>query len=263
MGRDPLKMLPLLQADTESAPGFRGPKVRCSLCCLKEFCAPDELSRSDIDFLKTFVKKQELRLRTGEQVYRQGDEFRALVAVHTGSFKLAVAAHDGTERVTGFTFAGDMMGLDGIDAGRHGDYAVALEQSGACLLPWERIEEAAGRIPLVRRQVMRMLSREIRRGEEMGLLLGRLPADARFAAFLLGLSARFARRGFDGARFRLPMSRPDIGSFLGLTAETVSRLFTRFRDRGLIRVRAKALEIARPDTLRAIVGQKNLNRPEN
>ena len=106
MGCGSLKMLPLLQADTESAPGFRGPKVRCSLCCLKEFCAPD-----------------------------------------------------GTERVTGFTFAGDMMGLDGIDAGRHGDYAVALEQSGACLLPWERIEEAAGRIPLVRRQVMRMLSR--------------------------------------------------------------------------------------------------------
>lgn len=246
-------MLSLLHSAPERAPGFQGSKVRCGLCCLQEFCAPDALARDEIDFLKSFVKKQELRLRRGEQIYRQGDEFRSLVAVHTGSFKLCVASADGAERVTGFAFAGDMMGLDGIDCGRHGDYAVALEESGVCLLPWERIESAAARIALVRRQLMRMLAREIRREQEMGMIRGHLSAEERFAAFLLGLSRRFGSRGFDGERFRLTMSRPDIGSFLGLTSETVSRLFTRLRARNLVRVRSREVEILCPQGLRSLV----------
>jgi CRP/FNR family transcriptional regulator len=246
-------MLSVLSSDPERAPGFRAPKVRCNLCCLKEFCAPEALARDDIEFLKSFVKKQELRLARGGQPYRQGDEFRALIAVHTGSFKICAASAEGAERVTGFAFAGDMMGLNSIDSGRHSDYAVALEDSGVCLLPWERIEEAAVRIPIVRRQLMRMLSREIRHEQEMGLLLGRLPADGRLAAFLLALSRRYASRGFDGERFRLPMSRPDIGSILGLTAETVSRLFTRFRNEGWIQAHGRHLQIRSAGHLRALV----------
>ncbi|MDA8109786.1 MAG: helix-turn-helix domain-containing protein [Betaproteobacteria bacterium] len=242
-------------AQGECAPGFRTPKVRCRLCCLQEFCEPEGLERGEIDFLKTFVKKQELRLRRGEHPYRQGDEFRALIALHTGSLKVTVAAPDGTERVTRFAITGDMVGMEGIESGRHGDDAVALEESGACLLPWDRVEEAAARIPLVRRQLMRMLSREIRRGEAVGLLLGRLSAKERFAAFLLDLSDRFASRGLDGLRFRLSMSRPDIGSFLGLTPETVSRLFTEFRDESLLGVNAKQVKLLQPELLRALARQ--------
>lgn len=247
----------VLPVEPERAPGFKAPKVRCGLCCLQEFCAPGDLSPSEVDFLRTFVKKQELRLRRGEQPYRQGDPFRALVAVHTGSFKICAASADGRERVAGFAFAGDLMGLNGIDSGRHADYAVALEESGVCLLPWERIEEAAVRIPLVRRQLMRLLSREIRREQQLALLLGDLDAEERFAAFLLGLAERRASRGFAAERFRLPMSRPDIGSFLGLTAETVSRLFTRFRAQGLVRVRAREVELLRPAALQALGHRKN------
>ena len=250
-------MLSVSPVELEHAPGFQAAKVRCNLCCLREFCAPNALSRSEVEFLKTFVKKQELRLRRGDQAYRQGDEFRALAAVHTGSFKIAVTLSDGAERVTGFAFAGDLMGLNGIDAGHHADCAVALEDGGVCLLPWERIEEAAARIPVVRRQVMRMLSRELRCEQEMGLVLGHLSAEQRLAAFLLSLSRRFAARGFDGECFRLSMSRPEIGSFLGLTAETVSRLFTRFREEGLIQARAKDLVLAKPEALRAAAGRKN------
>lgn len=257
-------MIPaLLDTDVSAPVRLASGKVRCNLCCLQEFCEPDLLTRHEIDFLKNFVKKQELRLRRGEQLYRQGDEFRALFAVHTGSFKVCVAADDGKERVTGFSFAGDMMGLDAIDAGRHGDYAVALEDGGACLLPWERLEEAAARIALVRTQVMRMLSREIRRDQQMGMILGHLAAEERFAAFLLGLSRRFASRGFDGERFRLPMSRHDIGSFLGLSSETVSRLFSRFRAQGFIVARGREVQLAQAEALRELVGQKNPIRPEN
>lgn len=256
-------MLSILSAEAERAPGFQAAKVRCGLCCLQEFCAPDSLTPAEVDFLRRFVKKQELRLPRGAQAYRQGDEFRALVAVHTGSFKICAASDGGAERVTGFAFAGDMMGLNGIDAGRHGDYAEALEESGVCLLPWVRVEEAAARIPLVRRQVMRLLSREIRHEQAVSVVLGRLSAEERFAAFLLSLSRRLAGRGFDGARFRLTMSRNDIASFLGLTAETVSRLFTRFRARGLLRVNAKDVELSDPCALGLLARQKNPNRSEN
>lgn len=256
-------MLSILPAEIERAPDFQAAKVRCSLCCLQELCAPDALAPAQVDFLRTFVKKQELRLRRGAQAYRQGDEFRALVAVHTGSFKICVASDGGAERVTGFAFAGDMMGLNGIDAGRHSDCAMALEESGVCLLPWERVEEAAARIPLVRRQVMRLLSREIGHEQEVGVVLGRLSAEERFAAFLLSLSSRLASRGFDGERFRLSMSRDDIASFLGLTSETVSRLFTRFRGRGLLRVHAKEVELVDLQALRLLARQKNPNRAEN
>lgn len=256
-------MLPLIATDAPAATRTASGKVRCHLCCLQELCAPDDLARSDIDFLKTFVKKQELKLPKGRYLYRQGDAFHALFAVHTGSFRICTASADGAERVTGFSFAGDMMGLDAIDAGRHGDYAVALEDSGACLLPWQRIDEAAARIPLVRTQLMRMFSREIRREQEMGLVLGHLGAEQRFAAFLLGLSQRFASRGFDGKRFKLTMSRPDIGSFLGLTPDTVSRLFTRFREQGFIHVRAREVELTQPDGLRTLAHQKNPIRPKN
>ena len=245
----------MMHGKLERAPGFSAPKVRCQLCCLQEFCEPQSLERNEIDFLRGFVKKQDLRLRRGEQLYRQGDEFRALVAVHTGSLKLTVASPEGAERVSRFAITGDMVGMGGIESGRHGDNAVALEDCGACLLPWERVEEAAARIPLVRRQLMRMLSREIRRGEAVGLLLGRLSARERFAAFLVDLSERFAGRGLDGRRFRLSMTRPDIASFLGLTPETVSRLFTRFRDEGLLGVSAKQVQLLRPRQLRALARQ--------
>jgi CRP/FNR family transcriptional regulator len=241
----------------ERAPGFRAPKVKCGLCCLQEFCAPGTLARDEIDFLRTFVKKQDLRLRRGEQLYGQGDEFRALIAVHTGSLKVTVVSPDGAERVSRFAITGDMGGMDGIESGRHGDRAVALEESGACLLPWDRVEEAAARIPLVRRQLMRMLSREIRRGEAVGLLLGRLSAKERFAAFLLDLSERLSSRGLDGLRFRLSMSRPDIASFLGLTPETVSRMFTELRAEGLLGVSAKEVELLQPGLLRSLARQAN------
>lgn len=232
----------------ERAPGFAAAKVRCNLCCLKEFCAPGEMLPEDVRFLQTFVRKQELRLKPGEAPYQQGDEFRALFAVHTGSFKMVSAA-----RVTGFALSGDMMGLGGIDAGQFTDQAIALEESGVCLLPWDRVEEAAIRIPMVRRQLMRMLSREIRREQEASVVLGRFTAEERLSAFLLALSRRYQSRGFDGTAFRMPMSREDIGSFLGLTPETVSRLFTRLRNDGLVRVRARHLEIPGIERLRALV----------
>jgi CRP/FNR family transcriptional regulator len=256
----------MIALDASASPGVaagadRG--VRCNLCCLQELCAPAALAPQEVEYLRRFVRKQERRVSAGEVLYRQGDAFEGLFAVHRGSFKVVLASAEGHERVAGFAFAGDLLGLDAIDRGHHVAMAAALEPSVACVLPWERLEQAAGRVPLVGRQVVRMLSREIRRGEEIGLLLGQLPAEARFAAFLVALSRRFETRGFDGANLQLSMSRPEIGSYLGLTAETVSRLFSRFRAKGLLAASGRNIELRDLARLRAIARQTIPNPPKN
>lgn len=229
-------------------------KVACARCCLRELCVPEGFSPCDVDFMRSLVRDQHLNLKCGEQLFRAGERFDRLFAVASGSFKTYLITRDGRERVGGFSFAGDLMGLDAIAIGYHVSHAVALENSVVCVLPFRKVEETADHIPLVRRQFQRMLSREILRSQELTLLLGNLSAEARLAAFLLNLSQRFADRGFSGTRFRLPMSRPDIGRFLALTPETVSRLFTRLEAAGVIRVRGKAVEIAQPQKLEILVG---------
>jgi len=238
----------------QPAPAITG-KVACARCCLRELCVvPEGFLPCDVNFMRRLVKDQHLKIKRGEQLFRAGERFDRLFAVASGSFKTYLITRDGRERVSGFSFAGDLMGLDAIAIGCHVTHAVALENSVVCVLPFRKIEETTGRIPLVRRQFQRMLSREILRSQELTLLLGNLSAEARLAAFLLNLSQRFADRGFSGTRFRLPMSRPDIGRYLALTPETVSRLMTRLEAAGVIRVRGKAVEIAQPQELETLVG---------
>lgn len=228
-------------------------KVACARCCLRELCVPEGFSPCDVDLMRRLVRDQHLKLKPGEQLFRAGEKFERLFAVASGSFKTYLITRDGRERVSGFTFAGELMGLDAIAIGYHVSHAVALEPSVVCVLPYRKLEETADRIPLVRRQFQRMLSREILRSQEMTLVLGNLTAEERLAAFLLNLSQRFADRGFSGTCFRLPMSRPDIGRYLALTAETVSRLFTRLESAGVLRVHGKVIEIARPQALEKMI----------
>jgi CRP/FNR family transcriptional regulator, anaerobic regulatory protein len=237
----------------QPVPALTG-KVACACCCLRELCVPEEFSPCDVDFMRRLVRDKHLKLKRGEQLFRAGERFDRLFAVASGSFKTYLITRDGRERVTGFSFAGDLMGLDAIAISCHVTHAVALENSVVCVLPLRNIEETADRMPLVRRQFQRMLSRELLRSQELTLLLGNLSAEERLAEFLLNLSQRFADRGFSGTRFRLSMSRSDIGRYLAMTPETVSRLFTRLEAVGVIRVRGKAVEIVQPQELETLAG---------
>ena len=227
-------------------------KVKCARCCLRDLCVPEGFLPCDVDIMRRLVREQHLKLKPGEQLFRAGERFDRLFAVASGSFKTYLITRDGRERVSGFSLAGDLMGLDAIAIGYHVSHAVALEYSIVCVLPYHKIEETADRMPLVRRQFHRMLSRELLHSQELTLLLGNLSAEERLASFLLNLSQRFADRGFSSTRFRLPMSRPDIGRYLALTSETVSRLFTRLEAAGVIRVRGKVVEIAQPHALETL-----------
>ena len=199
------------------------------------------------------VIRQSRRVKRGEYLFRAGDPFRALFAVRTGFFKNCVSSHDGREQVTGFHMSGDLMGLDGISSNTHGCDAQALEDSDVCELPFARLEPLGRDIPSLQRHFFRLMSREIVRDQSVMLLLGNMKAEERLAAFLLNLSQRLSARGFAANDFVLRMSREEIGSFLGLKLETVSRTLSKFQANGWISVDHKHIRLLQPEHLKQLV----------
>ena len=227
--------------------------ISCSNCCLQQVCLPRGLSsahRCDLDAL-TAVKR---RIARGASLYRSGDAFDALYAVRSGAFKTSGVSSNGEEKITGFYLPGEVMGLDAINNERHNYSASALEDSEACVIPFARLTELTLRIPELQQQLFRLLSRDIARDHGLMLLLGSMTAEQRLAAFLLGLSRRYKRLGYAADRFLLRMTREDIGNYLGLTLETVSRLMSRFQRDGLITARQREIEFKDAGRLMEIVG---------
>jgi CRP/FNR family transcriptional regulator len=147
------------------------------------------------------------------------------------------------------------MGLDGISTDRHPCDAIALEDSELCVIPFSRLEELSRETPSLQRHLHKIMSREIVSDQSVMMLLGSMRAEERLAAFLLNLSQRMTARGYSPSEFYLRMTREEIGSYLGLKLETVSRVFSRFQNEGLIAVQQKHIRILDIPKLRAIVGQ--------
>ncbi len=227
-------------------------KVACSNCNLRELCLPLGLSLNDIERLEDLVATRK-RVRRGESLFRAGDRFESLYAVRLGFLKSTVMSADGREQVTGFHMAGELVGMDGISGDKHSCDTIALEDTEVCVIPYDRIEEVASSVPALRNHFHRVMSREIVREHGVMLLLGSMHAEERLAAFLLNLSQRFESRGYSRSEFVLRMTRAEIGSFLGLKLETVSRVLSRFASEGLIDVKQKHVHILSPDGLRSIV----------
>jgi len=227
-------------------------KVACKNCSLSGLCLPLGLPTEDVERLDRIVKRNR-PLHRGDHLFRTGDAFQSLYVVKTGTIKTYAASEDGAEQVLGFHLPGEIIGLDAIDEARHRCSAKVLETSAVCELPFNQLGELTATIASLQHQMFRILSREISQDTAMLLLLGKKSADERLAAFLLSLSARFERRGFSPKDFYLSMSRHEIGNYLGLAVETVSRLFTRFQDDGLLSVARKHVEIQDMDRLRTIV----------
>ncbi|MDN0074943.1 fumarate/nitrate reduction transcriptional regulator Fnr [Crenobacter sp. SG2303] len=227
-------------------------KVTCSNCSLRELCLPVGLSREELSQLDAVIR-QSRRLKRGEYLFRSGEGFRSLFAVRTGFFKTSVASQDGREQVTGFHMSGELMGLDGISANVHGCDAIALEDSEVCELPFSRMESLGREIPSLQHHFYRLMSREIVRDQSVMLLLGNMKAEERLAAFLLNLSSRLSSRGFSANDFILRMSREEIGSFLGLKLETVSRTLSKFAQQGWLSVDHKHIKLEQPEALKALV----------
>jgi CRP/FNR family transcriptional regulator len=230
-------------------------KVACQNCSLSSLCLPMGLSPEDVDRLESIIKRSR-PLRRGDHLFESNSTFHSLFAVKTGSIKTYSLGPDGTEQVLGFHLPGDLVGLDAIQDEQHRCSARVLETSTVCELPFNRLEDLASHIPSLQHQLFRLLSKEISQESNMQALLGRSPAEERLASFLLSLSERYRRRGFSPREFILSMSRQEIGSYLGLALETVSRLFTRFQEEGILRVERKHIEILDLERLKGIVSHQ-------
>lgn len=224
----------------------------CSTCSLRELCLPVGLSPEEMRQLDSIIC-QGRHIKRGEGLYRAGEPFRSLHAVRVGFFKSSVISEDGREQVTGFHMSGELMGMDAICSDAHACDAIALEDSEVCELPFDEIQTLARNVPILQHHLYKIMSREIVRDHNVMLLLGNMKAEERLAAFLLNLSQRFALRGYSATSFHLRMTREEIGSYLGLKLETVSRILSRFQEQGLIKVQNRLIEIISHDGLKAIL----------
>ena len=227
-------------------------KVACSNCNLRELCMPVDLSPADLQRIDTLVGSRR-KVKRGESLYQLGAEFKSLFAIRSGVFKTSVTIEDGREQVTGFQMAGEIMGLDGIVSDRHTCDAVALENAEVCVMPFNEIEMLSREVSALQHHVHKIMSREIVREHSVMMMLGSMRAEERLAAFLLNLTQRLHARGFSRSELVLRMTREEIGSYLGLKIETVSRTFSKFVDEGILEVKQKNLRILKPDALQQLV----------
>ncbi|MCB1762313.1 MAG: fumarate/nitrate reduction transcriptional regulator Fnr [Gammaproteobacteria bacterium] len=221
---------------------FENIKIACKNCSLVSLCLPMGLEPEEMDRLDRIIKRSR-PLHRGDHLFRDGDALQCLYIVKTGSVKSYAPSEEGGEQVLGFHLPGELIGLDAIENSRHNCSAKVLETSAICEIPFTNLEELSTSIPSLQHQMYRLLSREISQDENMLTLLGKNSAEERLAAFLLSLSARFKRRGFSPYDFYLSMSRHEIGNYLGLAVETVSRLFTRFQEERLLEVERKHIQL--------------------
>ncbi|TDQ36899.1 fumarate/nitrate reduction transcriptional regulator Fnr [Thiopseudomonas denitrificans] len=228
-------------------------QAHCKDCSLAALCLPLSLEMNDLNALDAIVKRSR-PLKKGEYLFRQGDTFSSVYAVRSGSLKTFNITDCGEEQITGFHLPSEFVGLSAMDTEMYPVSAIALETTSICEIPFDCLDQLSVSMPQLRRQLMRIMSREIRDEQQMLLLLSKKNAEERIATFLVNLSARFRARGYSPYQFRLAMSRNEIGNYLGLAVETVSRVFTRFQQNELLKAEGKEIHLLNLMDLCALAG---------
>lgn len=226
-------------------------KASCHTCSLSNLCLPLAIDDSELERLEDIVQQGRIYTR-GEHIFDQSTPFRACFAVRSGAVKTSIVAEDGEEQVTGFYLPGEIVGLDSMSGPDYACTAKALERTSICEFPVHKLEELTVKMPELQHHMYQLMGQEIRASHQMAMLLSKNTAEERIAALLMSLSSRFQRRRLSGIRFQLPMARNDIANFLGLAVETVSRVFTRFQNQGLIKAKGRDIELLNVEALQGI-----------
>ncbi|HSC74781.1 MAG TPA: fumarate/nitrate reduction transcriptional regulator Fnr [Pseudomonadales bacterium] len=229
-------------SQTESRRCHHNQLLSCGDCRLGPLCLPIALNATEIEQLDVIIKRG-WPLKKGEHLFRQAEAFSAVYAVRSGSFKTYSTSDNGLEQVTGFYLPGEILGMDGISSLKHCSSAVALETSTVCEIPFGRLEELSIQLPSLQHRFFQIMGKEITKDQQMLTLLGKNSAEERVATLLLSISSRHHRRSLSPTRFRLSMSRAEIGNYIGLTVETVSRVFGRLQKQEIISVDNREVEI--------------------
>ncbi|WP_372828445.1 helix-turn-helix domain-containing protein [Polaromonas sp.] len=223
-------------------------QTHCSSCHLRDLCLPCGMTGGDVERLDSLMFGRR-KVAAGQTLYREGERFQSIYAVRSGTFKSGLTLADGREQVSGFYMAGELLGLDGVAHGAHASSTTAIEDAEVCSIPYSRFTEMAAANSGMQHVVSRLMSREIVREHSLMVLLGSMNAEERLAAFLLNLSQRLKARGYSSTEFHLRMTRAEIGSYLGMTLETVSRTFSAFQQQRLLEVDKRHIRIIDLDGL--------------
>ncbi len=237
---------------------FQKFKASCESCNLAELCLPRGLNQQELESLEKLVR-QTRPLQKGDYLFRGGDPLSSLYAVRSGSIKLFTDSDDGEEQIIGFYLPGEIVGLDGFETNAHSCSAIALETSSLCSFPYADLAHICQNVPALQEQMFRIMGRELSHENRLLLTIAKKNAEERIASFLSSLSARFKTLGFSPLDFHLSMSRQEIGNYLGLTIETVSRILSRLQKNGVIEIDNKRITIVNPEALSGMCGGKSFD----
>lgn len=241
-------------------PSVRGivPSARfrpdCGNCRVRAECLPRSLPAEAVRLLDFVVVSRRL-VHRGQTLYRAGDPFESIYPIRAGFFKTTVMSRNGDEHVTGLRMAGEILGLDGVSDSHYAADAVALDHGEVCVVPYANLVEQSLHSPALHRAVYSLLGREIARDQNLFLLLGGMWGIERVAAFLLDVSQRLQSHGYSASDFQLRMTRREIGSYLGMELETVSRIFSRLEREGLLIADRGHVKITDLQGLARVAGQ--------
>ena len=230
--------------------------IRCQNCSFSHLCIPVSLNNKEMESLDDIIQRKR-PYHKNAFLTEPSKPFTSLYAVRSGSFKSFITAKDGEQQITAFHLPGDIIGFDGLNKQNHQSYTQALETSMVCEIPYDTLDNMSAQLPSLRKQMMRMMSQEISDDQNLMMLLNKRTAEERLSHFILHLSQRFAARGFSSKAFHLTMTRNEIGNYLGLTVETVSRLFSRFQKENAIKVDGKLVEIVNEGILRQKLSEQD------
>ncbi|MDN2662571.1 FNR family transcription factor [Psychromonas sp. 14N.309.X.WAT.B.A12] len=216
--------------------------IHCQDCSISQLCIPYSLNETELERLDTIIERKK-PIQKGNEIFKAGEPMKCLYAIRSGTLKSYTITEQGDEQITAFHLAGDLVGFDGIGSGHHPSFAQALETAMICEIPYDTLDSLSTSMPKLRQQILRLMSNEIVEDQSMILLLSKKNAEERLASFINNLSVRYAARGFSPKEFRLSMTRGDIGNYLGLTVETISRLLGRFQKSGMIAVKGKYITV--------------------
>ena len=227
--------------------------ITCTNCRLNRYCLPAALNKLDIKQLEAIVEHN-CSYEKGDHLYRQKANFNSVYVVRSGSFKSYAFRYNGKGRVNGFFFPGEIIGMDGISNRSHINAVQALEHASVCEIPFSKLESLSLQIPDLQHHFLALMGKEITNDKEFHNLLSSYTAEERTAHFLINLSSRCERVSLSPFRLLLPMTRGDIGEYLGLSLETISRIFGKLHRKGLIAVNNREIELLQMEPLLKIAG---------
>lgn len=227
--------------------------ISCKDCRLKSLCLPQTLGGFQTQMFENIVRHLP-PIKDKNYLFRQGDKFNNLYIVRTGCVKQVISSRDGIDQVIGFSLSGEMLGMDAIATGHYSESAVTLKTTTVCALEFDKFEELCEKIPGLAKQILKMAGQELIDEHDLRLSLATKNSEEKLALFLSSLSTRFQLLGYSPYEFELPMGRSDIGNYLGMAPETISRTVKKLIRKGLINAEMHSVVIKKLDELKAMAG---------